>query len=637
VDILGLNNANFLPQPKAEGQKSNQEKSANSTSFESALKAQTSTKQQPAAKTQFKSKTQLPAKNEQVQTDKNTATNTVSDTDADSASDTVSDSATNTVSVSNRESARTSDVTIQDNAGPNPTKLRATAMQPLDLLSIDQNLLPVQPTPPAFSGAVDDRWSTGPVTAELLNPVGKNAAVAGEETSVDGLTRRAVWHDFLRKMKDDLDIGADELLEAFSSLSDEELSAPPQYSVDKIVMALGLVGNDAEVARKHFMNLVNKTKSGSMGEELASSQRQINLTLMSQREMQRKNDLKSIDRISNGFMASQAKPVKERALDGLSAPQQQPLEETSNFEKSELSATALKQPAREMVQVQGPKGSEILESAPMTKPVQEKNTVDELVRQFMLPQSVPQKAAVEVAPLAEPAAKAIATANTPVVPMTGPTLPGLGNLADSDSEDDGEFTSDASYLAPTGLQDGKHLGGATIGSDFQAELSKLSPQQPISVNELVDRAQVMVTDGGGEMKVTLTPEGLGEVAMRVSVEDGKVSVQMITESDEAKKMIERQLSELKSQLSNNHLQVDTIKIDTATNLGKQLEQQYSDAQRQLAQQTLEQFRQDHQGWRRSFFEVPGAKQYRGQGEALRDSTPPSSSRSRANRRLDLVA
>jgi len=44
------------------------------------------------------------------------------------------------------------------------------------------------------------------------------------------------------------------------------------------------------------------------------------------------------------------------------------------------------------------------------------------------------------------------------------------------------------------------------------------------------------------MKVVLTPEGWAKVAMKVSVKDGKVNVEMITQSDEAKKMLETSFS-----------------------------------------------------------------------------------------------
>lgn len=209
----------------------------------------------------------------------------------------------------------------------------------------------------------------------------------------------------------------------------------------------------------------------------------------------------------------------------------------------------------------------------------------------------------------------------------------------SEFADDQEFTSDASYLGATLGADGQSRAQNLQPGEFQSQLtSAAGPGQPVAVPDLVKNAQVMVTEGGGEMKVTLTPEGLGEVAMKVSVKDGKVNVQMITESDEAKRMIERTLGDLKSSLATSNLLVNDIKIDTASNLGKQLEQQYNDAQRQMAQQTLEQFRQDHQGWRRSYFEVPGARQYKSQADAPRDAQAPTSvSAKRGGGRLNLVA
>ena len=106
--------------------------------------------------------------------------------------------------------------------------------------------------------------------------------------------------------------------------------------------------------------------------------------------------------------------------------------------------------------------------------------------------------------------------------------------------------------------------------------------------------------------------------------------------------MKQELGELKNGLANNHLTVDTIKIDTASSMGKQLEQQYHEAQRQAAHQNLEQFRQDNQGWRRSFFDTPAVRNYNSQNQAPTDvgSAGKSSTAGRRgvnSRRLDLVA
>jgi flagellar hook-length control protein FliK len=274
--------------------------------------------------------------------------------------------------------------------------------------------------------------------------------------------------------------------------------------------------------------------------------------------------------------------------------------------------------------------------------------IDALVKKFMAGQAQPaarmaaDSAAAPVAPAvpmanmnsSAPAAESAAAASLATAALAKlVSMPAAGN---EDSADYQEYTSEAAYLgALAGAEQG---GKAAVPSEFQAQLSNAgAPAQPMAVPDLIQNAQVMVRDGGGEMKVTLTPDGLGEVAMRVSVNEGKVSVQMITESDEAKKLIERQLGELKTSLISQNLNVDGIKVDTATNLGKQMEQQYQDAQRQMAQQNLEQFRQDQQGWRRSFFETPALKVYKGQSEAPRDIPVAPSSKRAHSRRLDLVA
>jgi flagellar hook-length control protein FliK len=549
--------------------------------------------------------------------------------------------------------------------------------------SVESDALPLQPAPPALNGPINERIVTGkPVAEPALVPTGaKEAPSMPQDEGIDSLTRRVVWNDFLRKMKDDLGVSAEDVLSAFASLSDEELAEPPQETVNTVVAALGLSAEQSQMAKNYFTELVNKTKSSSMGEELGKSQRQINLTLMSQREAQRKSLNRSIDQLSsNFFMKNPQGP--QAALTQAQVQQMQ----AAGDEKQKAAAPA----GLEMIEVAAPSAAAVpgmavsappadfpaasaapaadimAKAAPMEAPAaapmdavapkvkaEPKNTIDEMVRQFLSPQAkietlkageMSAAPAVAAQAGAAPAAGADTAAQTAAAAgsMSAGSLKGmLEDLSSSlDSDGDDEYSSDASYLT-AGLA-GEHKIANLNGPspEFQAELNKAA-KEPMSVPDLVDKAQIMVHEGGGEMKVTLTPEGMGEVAMKVSVNEGKVQVQMITESDEAKKLIERQLGELKSSLHSNHLSLDTIKIDTATNLGKQLEQQYQDAQRQATQTAWEQFRQDNQGWRRSFFETPSAKLYKGQGEAPRDVQAPSSvnasNRKNANRRLDLVA
>src|ERR1700722_15849930 len=108
-------------------------------------------------------------------------------------------------------------------------------------------------------------------------------ASAMQDDPANSLTRRVVWNDFLRKMGD-IGVSAQDVLQAFAALSDKDLALPPDKTVDKVVMALGLDGQQAAMARQAFQELIAKTKSKSFGEELSASQRQIGLSLITQRD-----------------------------------------------------------------------------------------------------------------------------------------------------------------------------------------------------------------------------------------------------------------------------------------------------------------------------------------------------------------
>jgi flagellar hook-length control protein FliK len=181
-----------------------------------------------------------------------------------------------------------------------------------------------------------------------------------------------------------------------------------------------------------------------------------------------------------------------------------------------------------------------------------------------------------------------------------------------------------------------------------AMLSANTSEQRSNGPELMRQAQLLVNQGGGEMKMQLRPEGLGEVHLKVKVENGQVQIQMLTESDSAKKAIEGSLDELRSGLAQSKLHVDAMKIEVGTDLAKQrFEQQQQEAQRdqarQMAQNFMGQFREGRQGFHQSLGENRGWREYR--PNRIADAPTPdavvsasASARSASSsRRLDLVA
>lgn len=108
------------------------------------------------------------------------------------------------------------------------------------------------------------------------------------------------------------------------------------------------------------------------------------------------------------------------------------------------------------------------------------------------------------------------------------------------------------------------LNRSDIGKAFVATAPTLqaSPEQKeMNVQQLMNQAQYLIKKGGGEVKVQMNPEGLGQIHLRVQLEGGKVNLQMAAETPEAKKTIESGLAELKSSLAAHKLSVDNVKVD----------------------------------------------------------------------------
>jgi flagellar hook-length control protein FliK len=158
-----------------------------------------------------------------------------------------------------------------------------------------------------------------------------------------------------------------------------------------------------------------------------------------------------------------------------------------------------------------------------------------------------------------------------------------------------------------------------------------------NVEEVVQRAHLLSRKGGGEMKIQLKPEGLGNVHLKVNVADGDVNVQMVTETAEAKRLLEQGVGDLKSTLGQQKLNLDMLKVDVGNDANTESEKfQFSQA-RDDARSFLGSFRHAQQEFRDGMFEIPGIKGYR-KADNLPDLREDGKKKSSdKNRRLDLVA
>lgn len=124
-----------------------------------------------------------------------------------------------------------------------------------------------------------------------------------------------------------------------------------------------------------------------------------------------------------------------------------------------------------------------------------------------------------------------------------------------------------------------HLGaaaGAAAATKPGAEPT--DAMKDSNVREVMNQAKYLVTAGGGEMTVKMTPEGMGEVNLKVMLDNGKINIEMNAQDKSVKKMLEESLSDLKSSLASHQMRVEHVKINNVVAVDTQNQAQFqSDA------------------------------------------------------------
>lgn len=193
--------------------------------------------------------------------------------------------------------------------------------------------------------------------------------------------------------------------------------------------------------------------------------------------------------------------------------------------------------------------------------------------------------------------------------------------AQGDSEDSTDFMSNGEEssahslgeLAPKDqMRSQKFDQLVAAGGTAAGAAATKGQQQEMNINQVMNQAQYLIKKGGGEMKVKLSPEGLGDLHLKVMLDGGKVNVQMSAETAEAKKTLESNLSELKQSLSAHKLSVDHVKVDVVNNVSSDVSSQL---QRDTTNQQLSQDSRDTRQFWNQFQENFGS---RGQKDGFND-------------------
>ena len=139
---------------------------------------------------------------------------------------------------------------------------------------------------------------------------------------------------------------------------------------------------------------------------------------------------------------------------------------------------------------------------------------------------------------------------------------------------DGSFSgngADPNLLASSGSGQSPMISkdtGAFAGALGSAGPLLKSSANKENVQQVIQQAQYVIKQGGGDAIVKMSSETLGDVHLKVSVADGKVSVQMATSSREAKDLLESSMKELKNSIGAHNLKIDHIKVDVGNQMSQ---------------------------------------------------------------------
>jgi flagellar hook-length control protein FliK len=78
--------------------------------------------------------------------------------------------------------------------------------------------------------------------------------------------------------------------------------------------------------------------------------------------------------------------------------------------------------------------------------------------------------------------------------------------------------------------------------------------------QIVDKVKVLVNNGHSEMEISLKPEHLGKLQLKISVVDQVVTAKFTAESQQVKEVIETHLNQLRRNLQDTGVQVDQLMV-----------------------------------------------------------------------------
>jgi flagellar hook-length control protein FliK len=454
----------------------------------------------------------------------------------------------------------------------------------------------------------------------------RRAEKSGKEKSAsDSSDREQVMLKFMDSMESEFGIPPQRIAEAMAKLPEDELEGSAEDSAPQVISQLNLSPEDQQRALQMYMSFLQKLNTTEPPQQVAVTQVPVLPAVSAQDKRLQLNQ--SLDRLNNRFFMKaeqqeafqqNGQPMVTRqsamemsgALEDLPQPQdtQGPMESPLQgglIDPRKLGMTPVS-PGQDF----NPKSAEAEAMAKASN----RDVMAEMVKTERASQAKGQSEDADRAALeqklaalgaaagalsqgikTDPQNQQALKAEQTLQQMQGQQNPqqnlmgamavnGAGqaawsqgdeNLDDQGSGGKGKDAFSPSSIAAAGGSASHLMGDMTSKSlpsatptfaGAMAAQSQSSAENNPNVRQIMNQAQYMIKKGGGEAKIQLNPEGLGEIHMKVAVRDGKVDLHIATQTHEAKKLVESSMQELRDSLNHKNLGMEAVKVDVGNHL-----------------------------------------------------------------------
>jgi len=457
-----------------------------------------------------------------------------------------------------------------------------------------------------------------------IDTVREKKRVGKEKADSDSSDREKVMLKFMDSMESEFGVPPQRIAEAMAKLPEDELEGSAEDSAPQVISQLNLKPEDQQKALLMYMSFLQKLNTADASKDVAPNpianasakatlvgaaavQPNVASSISSQDKRMQLNQ--SLDQLNNKFF------MKAERQEAFQQDGQPMMTSQSAMEMS----GSLKDSARAPLTQQNLQGGQFDPQKLGLQPVQphaynaQSAKAQEVSQADVDRSALAQKlaalgaaaGALDKGLKADPQNLQALKAEQALQQMQGQQTPhqnlmgamavtgagkAAGSQGDENLDDDGSSSGQgkdpfsASSISAAGMSHvtgGKDLPSAlpaTFAGAMGAAQGQQTAENNPNIRQIMTQAKYMIAKGGGESKIQLNPEGLGEIHMKVSVKDGKVDLQIATQTHEAKKLVESSMHELRDSLSQKSLGMDAVKVDVGNHLAG--DKHHSDQQTQ---------------------------------------------------------